>query len=728
MSELTQAVQLSWRMAAGEAAAACFKWIEPAHLLIGICSLEKVMASGLEQNPSVKVAIQREVSALNEVLTRVGLETTALRRKARRLCGKGDHFYAEKTMHRSPASREIFEHAYQSADPDLPVTILHLLAALVYQPDPIIAKTFEGVDLEDLRSKALQIAQSLNLPPVKVVVPSSPPQKVAKPQAPQSVVETPYLDRFGRDLTEEARLGKLGPIIGRRKELLQVIQTLARNKKNNPVLVGEAGVGKTAIVEALAIRAVQGKDASILAGTRIVEVNMGSLLAGTTLRGQFEERLENILSEAATHPDIILFIDELHTVVGAGHSLGGNLDAANIMKPALARGLRCIGATTVAEYCRYIESDSALERRFEKIIVVEPSPEETFEILMGLRSCWEEHHGVRIQEEALRAAVNLSIRFDVQHQLPDKAIDLVDKACARVRVPVLSAKPGDSPIEASSERMQVVSPQTISQTLSEKTGIPLELITGQSETMSKDRLLGLGDYLKARLVGQDKAVEQVSRRLIMAHSGLERRRGPLAVFLFLGPTGVGKTELARALAAYLFGSENDMIRLDMSEYMDHYNVARLIGSPPGYVGHEEEGQLTGALRARPYAVVLLDEIEKADPLVFDIFLQVFDEGRLTDSKGRTADARNAIFIMTSNISTGKSVTLGFGTPTKENKENLFREVIQRFRPEFINRIDDMIIFRALDEGDVHRILETMLAEIKVRLSEQHGVKLQISEC
>ncbi len=465
--------------------------------------------------------------------------------------------------------------------------------------------------------------------------------------------DTPYLNQYGDDLTRKAREGRIHQVIGRRDETLLIIQTLARRSKNNPVLVGEPGVGKTAIVENLAIRAVQGKD-PVLAGQRIVELNMGMLVSGTKYRGEFEERLTKILEELSSVPNIILFIDEIHTVVGAG-SAGGSSDAANILKPALARGnLKCIGATTIAEYRRYIEKDAALERRFEKIIINEPSRDEALEILKGIKSEYEKHHNIRISNKALEAAVDLSIRFDSDHRLPDKAIDLLATAASKTELPMLSMGPDAArQPKIQGQDGSEVTENTIAQVLSEKINVPFEVIFGKTQTGESSQLLELEAKIKKELIGQDKAVEQVCQRLQMAYAGLGRRRGPLAVFIFLGPSGVGKTELARLLAAYLLGSESDMIRIDMSEYMEEHSVAKLIGSPPGYVGHEEEGQLTGKLRTKPHAVVLFDEVEKAHSRVFDLFLQLFDEGRLTDSKGRTVDAANAIFIMTSNISADK---------------------------------------------------------------------------
>jgi len=406
------------------------------------------------------------------------------------------------------------------------------------------------------------------------------------------------------------------------------------------------------------------------------------------------------------------------------------MDAADLLKPALARGeVRCIGATTLAEYRRHIESDAALERRFEKVIVNEPSRDETLAILRGLRPTWEGHHSVHITDRSLEAAIDLSVRFDGDHQLPDKAIDLVDKAGARTRVPLLSMMPDGKGIGVARPGGAEVTEVTIAQVLADKLGVPLEIITGHLEGAIQSRLLNLDNYLKRRIIGQDHAVERVCQRLLMAHAGIAHRRGPLAVLLFLGPTGVGKTECARALATFLFGSDSAMIRLDMSEYMEEQSTAKLIGSPPGYIGHEEEGQLTGQLRTHPYAVVLLDEVEKAHPRVFDLFLQVFDDGRLTDTKGRTADAKNAIFILTSNIiGTKREPQVGFGArEADEAQAGALHEVARRFRPEFLNRIDEQIVFRSLDETDVQRILQPILDEIARSLQEKHQVTLQFDE-
>ena len=446
---------------------------------------------------------------------------------------------------------------------------------------------------------------------------------------------TPTLDRFGRDLTALARKGELGPIIGRRREILAVLQALARSSKNNPVLVGEAGVGKTAIVEAIAMRAAEGKDPAVLGGKRIVELSVGALLGGTEYRGAFEERVQGVIAEARAHPEVIVFIDELHALVGAGRVGQGGLDAANLLKPPLARGeLRCIGATTIEEYRRFVESDPALERRFEKVLVEEPDRDETLEILRGLRPGLERHHGVSLPDETLAAAVDLSVRFEPDRKLPDKAIDLVDKAAARTRLPMLSLlRPTGAREGGVAPEAPPVTPVIVARVLAEKRRLPLDIVTETLDTGIGSRLLALEGFLRERVLGQEEAIARVSRRLRLAFASPQGRRGPMAVLLFLGPSGVGKTETARLLAEHLFGSASGMIRIDMSELMEEHSVSKLIGSPPGYVGHEDEGQLTGAIRTKPHALLLLDEVEKAHPRVLDLFLQLFDEGRLDRLEG-----------------------------------------------------------------------------------------------
>jgi ATP-dependent Clp protease ATP-binding subunit ClpC len=436
-------------------------------------------------------------------------------------------------------------------------------------------------------------------------------------------------------------------------------------------------------------------------------------MSGTQYRGELEERVKNILRETCSSPEIILFIDEIHTIVGTGEVSSGSLDIANMFKPALSRGkLRCIGATTISEYRQYIEKDPALERRFEMIIVNEPSRDDTIEILRGLRSKLEMHHSVQISDLAIEAAVDLSIRFDIDHYLPDKAVDLLDKAGARTRLPALSIQ---DPLQQSGTGKLEVDKFTIAQVLAEKTGIPIEIVGEGVAELEQNRLLKLESILRAKVIGQDDAIARVSQRLKLSFAGISKRNGPLATFLFIGPSGVGKTELAKVLAEYLFGSQNAMIRLDMSEYKEEHSIARLIGSPPGYVGHDEEGQLTGLLRTKPFSIVLLDEADKAHPRVFDIFLQVFDDGRLTDGKGRTVNAKNAIFILTMNTSADQQNTSS-GTGLKE-----------RFRIEFLNRIDEIIEFEHLDDKDIRSILRLMFVEIQSSIREKYQVEIQMSE-
>lgn len=726
MTELSIGAALALQVAAGEVVTGGHRFTSNEHLLIGVCSLDKLLRSnGVVVHPQARQALQAECNAVADVLRSCGLDATRLRRLVRQRLGRGNCDHTGLAVHRDEVCKATFGRAEALALPGGVVTCLHLLAALLEEPGPVVGQALQELDARptSLREQALAAAP-------KGAAPGE-----GRPGAPRGAAaargETPYLDRYGRDLTQEAREGRLGPFVGRRKELLRVIQTLARRTKNNPVLVGEAGVGKTALVEALAIRVAQGKDPQVLAGKRIVELNMGSLLAGTQYRGEFEGRLEGLLRECRAYPEIILFIDELHNVVGAGRA-EGSPDAANLLKPALARDdLRCIGATTIAEYRRYIEADAALERRFERVTVDEPSPEETLAILKGIRPKWEEHHGVEITERALEAAVGLSVRFDGDHQLPDKAIDLVDKAGARTRVPVLSMEPGTMAPAGSNRAAAVVSGQcmvtgtTIAEVLADKLGLPLEVVTGYMEGMVQLRLRDLEAYLNSHLVGQAAAVEAVCQRLLMVHSGLVRRRGPLAVWLFAGPTGVGKTEMARLLARFLFGAASAMIRLDMSEYQEAHSIAKLIGSPPGYVGYESEGQLTGRLRTTPYCVVLLDELEKAHASVCDLFLQVFDDGRLTDAKGRTADASNAIFIMTSNVTT--TGRMGFGQRETETPgAALLAELRRSFRSEFVNRIDEVVVFRSLDEEDIRQILGPMVEEVCEALQKQHGITLYVA--
>ncbi len=579
-----------------------------------------------------------------------------------------------------------------------------------------ILKEGEGIPVRVLQKMKVPIPEMIRLIEEGKVKGGEKKIPIVEKKNPITPAKT-LLEKFGRDLTQLAREGKLEEVIGRKDEILELVRTLTRKTKNNPLLIGESGVGKTAIVEGLAIR-IDGENLTPeLIGKRVIELNMASLIAGTKYRGEFEERLTGIIKEASS-PEIILFIDEIHTIVGAGAAEGA-MDASNILKPALARGeIRCIGATTVMEYRKYIEKDSALERRFQPIMVEEPSIEDAIKILKGLKEKYEKHHNVKITDAAIKAAVELSVRYLLDRRLPDKALDLLDEACTRKKVPILSMHG-----EMSKDVIEV-SDEEIAEVLSDWTGIPVKKLTEEEQ----QRLMHMEDALQDRVVGQQDAVEKVSKRIRMAKAGLLSRNRPVGVFLFLGPTGVGKTELARALSAFLFGSEKAMIRIDMSEYMEKHSISRLIGAPPGYIGHDEEGQLTGALRKKPYSIVLLDEVEKAHHEVFDLFLQVFDEGRLTDSKGRTIDARNSVFIMTSNIgadvySRDPDAQVLYGGYGNGSDNEILGRVKKSFRPEFINRIDEIIIFKPLLYEHIQKIAQKMLENLGNQLKEK-GINLR----
>ena len=589
--------------------------------------------------------------------------------------------------------------------------------------------------------------------------------------------KTPVLDKFGRDLTVLSRQEKLDPVIGREKEIQRVIQILSRRTKNNPVLIGEPGVGKTAIVEGLAQMIVDSRVPETLIGKRVVAIDMSSMVAGSKYRGDFEDRMKKMVDEIRTNKDVILFIDEVHTLVGAGAAEGA-IDAANILKPALARGeLQCVGATTLDEYRKHIEKDAALERRFQPVQVGEPSEEDALQIMHGLRDKYEAHHRVRITDAALEAAVRLSARYLPDRYLPDKAIDLIDEAASKTRLAAYTAPPDlkelenrlaqvqkekDAAVNAqefekaakmrdqerqlmeqieqgrrgwqreTTGREQTVDSEQIAEVLAEWTNIPVARLNEEEA----ERLLHLEQLLHQRLVGQDEAVVGIAKAVRRARAGLKDAKRPIGSFIFLGPTGVGKTELARALANIMFGSDDAMVRLDMSEYMEKFAVSRLVGAPPGYVGYDEGGQLTEAVRRRPYSVVLLDEIEKAHPDVFNILLQVLEDGRLTDSTGRTVDFRNSIIIMTSNVGAGevnRARAMGFGTfgeSAEENyetmKERMLSDLKKVFRPEFLNRVDDTIVFRSLNEAEICAIAALMLKELQTRLSAQ-GISLQAAE-
>lgn len=637
----------------------------------------------------------------------------------------------------------------------------HLFIGLIKEGTGVAAKVLEslGVSLERVREIMGQSPKGGQ---------NRPAGGAARGSANQS---TPTLDSFGRDLTASAQQGKLDPVIGRNQEIERVIQILSRRTKNNPILIGEPGVGKTAIVEGLAQRVYEGVVPDILKNKRVMTLDLASVVAGTKYRGEFEERLKKVIDEIQRAGNVIIFIDELHTLIGAGGAEGA-IDAANILKPALARGeLQCIGATTLDEYRKHVEKDPALERRFQPVTVNEPSSEEALEILQGLRDRYEAHHRVKITDEALAAAVKLSDRYIADRFLPDKAIDLIDEAASRVRLRTHTAPPDlkelDERLELIKQEKEAakrtedfekaaklrdeerevqgeldamrrdwekqrstaeadVGEEDIAFIVSSWTGIPVKKLAEEEA----DRLLRLEEIIHQRVIGQDEAVRAVSRAIRRSRAGLKNPKRPIGSFIFLGPTGVGKTELARALAEVLFADEDAMVRVDMSEYMERHAVSRLVGAPPGYVGYDEGGQLTEAVRRKPYSVVLLDEIEKAHPEVFNVLLQVLEDGRLTDSKGRTVDFRNAVLIMTSNVGadTIRRGGMGFSLGGDEQerqldeyeqmKKRVTDELKRSFRPEFLNRIDEVIVFHQLSKPQVREMVDLMLKDLAQRLAEQ----------
>ncbi len=645
----------------------------------------------------------------------------------------------------------------------------HLLLGLVREGEGIAAGVLEslGVNLDKVRHEVIRVLSQRS---------SAGPTPETKRAS-----KTPTVDQLGINLTDAARAGKLDPVIGRDKEIERVIQILSRRTKNNPALIGEPGVGKTAIAEGLAHRIVAGDVPETLINKRVLTLDIGSLVAGTKYRGEFEERLKKIIEELRNTNDAVLFIDELHTLVGAGAAEGA-IDAANILKPPLARGeLQCIGATTLDEYRKYIERDAALERRFQPVMVEEPTLEQTIEILMGIRERYEQHHKVTITDDAVKAAVDLSIRYITDRHLPDKAIDLIDEAAARVRLRHASAPPALREAQKDLERITkekdaainnqeyeeaatlreaeataresvdtqraewqsqvsgdqpTVDEEEIAQVVAMWTGIPVTRIA-QEESQ---RLLNMEEALHARVVGQEEAIGIVSKAVRRARAGLKDPKRPIGSFIFLGPTGVGKTELAKALAEFMFGSEDALIKIDMSEFMERHNVSRLVGAPPGYVGFDEGGQLTEAVRRKNYCVILLDEVEKAHPEVFNILLQILEDGHLSDAKGRRVDFRNAIIIMTSNLGAKQLQTnssLGFRAmgSTDANraessyelmKDKVAAELKQNFRPEFLNRIDATVVFRSLTVEEIAQIVDLMLARVRDQLRAQQ-MQLEVTE-
>ncbi|MCP9832755.1 MULTISPECIES: ATP-dependent Clp protease ATP-binding subunit [unclassified Cyanobium] len=731
-----------------------------------------------------------------KVLKSMGVNLKDARVEVEKIIGRGSGFVAVEIPF-TPRAKRVLELSLEEARQlgHNYIGTEHLLLGLIREGEGVAARVLEnlGVDLAKVRTQVIRMLGET--------------AEVASGSSGKGSTKTPTLDEFGSNLTQLAAEAKLDPVVGRHNEIDRVIQILGRRTKNNPVLIGEPGVGKTAIAEGLAQRITQGEIPDILEDKRVLTLDIGLLVAGTKYRGEFEERLKKIMEEIRSAGNVILVIDEVHTLIGAGAAEGA-IDAANILKPALARGeLQCIGATTLDEYRKHIERDAALERRFQPVMVGEPSVIDTIEILKGLRERYEQHHRLKISDEALVAAATLGDRYISDRFLPDKAIDLIDEAGSRVRLlnsklppaakevdkqlrgvqkekedavrqqdfskagelrdkevelrdqirSILQARrddePANSPVPAETggssfagvappddgggtdeSRAPLVTEEDIAQIVASWTGVPVQKLT-ESESV---KLLNMEETLHQRLIGQDEAVKAVSRAIRRARVGLKNPNRPIASFIFSGPTGVGKTELTKALAAYFFGSEDAMIRLDMSEFMERHTVSKLIGSPPGYVGFNEGGQLTEAVRRRPYTVVLFDEIEKAHPDVFNLLLQLLEDGRLTDSKGRTVDFKNTLIIMTSNI--GSKVIekggggLGFefgGGDVEETQYNRIRSLVneelkQYFRPEFLNRLDEIIVFRQLTRDEVKLIAEIMLREVFARMQDK-GIGMSVTE-
>ena len=706
------------------------------------------------------------------VLKNLEVDLRKIRLEVEKIVQSGPDMVTMGKLPQTPRAKKVIEYAMEEAR-NLNhnyVGTEHLLLGLLREQEGVAAQVLMnlGLKLEDVREEVLNLLGH-------GVEGAETGERGGGLSGKTGKSKTPALDSFGRDLTELAREGRLDPVIGRGDEIERVIQILCRRQKNNPVLLGEAGVGKTAIVEGFAQMVVDGQIPEPLSDKRIVVLDLAMMVAGTKYRGQFEERIKAVMNEVRRDKNTILFIDELHTLVGAGGAEGA-IDASNVLKPALSRGeLQCIGATTLDEYRKYIEKDGALERRFQTVMVDPPTPDQTVEILKGLRDRYESHHRVQITDDALDSAVELSSRYISGRCLPDKAIDVIDESGARIRLKSMVRPPDLKEIEGEIERLNqakeeavanqdfekaanlrdqadkvkkkkeqltkewreksketdgIVDAEVIAEVVAKMTGIPLTRLSSEDTV----RLLQMEDELHKRVISQDEAITQISKAVRRSRSGLKDPKRPTGVFLFSGPTGVGKTLLAKTLAEFLFGDDDALVQIDMSEYMEKHNISRLIGAPPGYVGYEEGGQLTEKIRRRPYAVVLLDEIEKAHPDVFNMLLQIMEEGHLTDSFGRKVDFKNVVLIMTTNVGAGTIAHgSGFGFVQKDEdtsydnmKRNLMHDIEKEFKPEFLGRLDEVVVFRKLTDTDLKKIVDIELAKVRERLGER-GLMLELDD-
>ena len=714
----------------------------------------------------ILLGLTQEDNPASRALSIAGVEHDDILKQTERLVGRGDYQFTDSFGYTARTKKVIELSLYEAKTLNNNyIGTEHLLLALIREREGVAARILQdlGVDLGELRKAMLEDRAA---------------EGSGKPGGGRSSggKETPTLDKFGKDLTRLARDGELDPVIGRSDEIARIVQILSRRTKNNPVLIGDPGVGKSAIIEGLAQRIVSGDIPEILKDKRVVTLDLGGMLAGTKYRGEFEERIKAAIDELKSSGGTILFIDELHTVVGAGAS-EGSIDASNILKPALARGeIQVVGATTLDEYRKHIEKDAAFERRFQPVTVGEPSQEEAKQILFGLRDRYEAHHKARITDEAVNAAVELSSRYIADRYLPDKAIDLMDEAASKVRLQAYVSPPDLKELEtrmeaarkekeeavnnqnyeraaqvrdeeqklkremedmrkawedARKEEKSIVTEEDVAQVVAAWTGIPVKKLTEDES----QRLLQLEETLHGRVIGQEEAVSAVARAIRRARAGLKDPKRPIGSYIFLGPTGVGKTELSKALAEAMFGDEDAMIRLDMSEYMEPHSVSKLMGSPPGYVGYDDGGQLTEKVRRKPYSVILFDEIEKAHPDVFNALLQILEDGRLTDSKGRVVSFKNTILIMTSNVGASKlhkSSRMGFDsddnaavTGYERMKETMMEELKRTFRPEFLNRVDEIILFHSLEKDQTLEIVKLMLKSVIERLTGR-GINLSIT--